>query len=88
MEGKVLTRDEISERFKPIVVDILKVKVNEVTELANFEEDLSADDHDITDLVIRAEDEFGIVIPDEDVEKFVTFGQAVDYLFERMSELS
>lgn len=47
---------------------------------ANFVEDLDADSLDIVFLMMDAEKEFGISIPDADAEKIHTFGEAVDYI--------
>ena len=37
-------------------------------------EDLGADSLDVVELLSRLEDEFGIVIPDDEVENLVTVG--------------
>ena len=68
------------DRVKKVVVDRLKVSVDEVTEAASFVDDLGADSLDVVDLVIGFEDEFEIQIPDEDAEKIGTVKQAVDYI--------
>ena len=47
---------------------------------ANFIEDLDADSLDIAFLVMDAEKEFSISIPDADAENIHTFGEAVDYI--------
>lgn len=62
------------------MVDELGVEDSEVSRDANFIEDLGADSLDIVILVTNTEKEFGISIPDEDVEKIHTFGEAVDYI--------
>jgi acyl carrier protein len=68
------------QRLKSIVVDRLGVEDSEVSRDANFTEDLDADSLDIAFLVMDAEKEFGISIPDADAEKIHTFGEAVDYI--------
>lgn len=68
------------QRLKSIVVDRLGVEDSEVSRDANFIEDLDADSLDIAFLVMDAEKEFGISIPDADAEKIHTFGEAVDYI--------
>ena len=68
------------ERLKSIVIDRLGVEDSEVSRDANFTEDLDADSLDIAFLVMDAEKEFGISIPDADAEKIHTFGEAVDYI--------
>ncbi|MDZ7344158.1 MAG: acyl carrier protein [candidate division KSB1 bacterium] len=70
----------IDERVKQIIVDQLGVDANEVTPQAKFIEDLGADSLDTVELVMAFEEEFNIEIPDEDAEKMMTVGQAIDYL--------
>lgn len=74
------------ERVKKVVVDRLKVSMDEVTEEASFVDDLGADSLDVVDLVIGFEDEFEVQIPDEDAEKIQTVKQAVDYIEKKQSE--
>ena len=62
----------ISERFS---VDVLKI-----TRDTTFQEDLGADSLDVVELVMELEDTFGIQISDEDAEKIVTIGDAVNYI--------
>lgn len=68
------------ERLRSILIDRLGVEDSEVSRDANFTEDLDADSLDIAFLVMDAEKEFGISIPDADAEKIHTFGEAVDYI--------
>ncbi len=48
-------------------------------------EDLGADSLDLIELQMALEEEFGIEIPDEDAEKFVTIGDMVKYVEEKTS---
>lgn len=68
------------QRLKSIVIDKLGVEDSEVSRDANFIEDLGADSLDIVEIMMDAEKEFGISIPDADAEKIHTFGDAVDYI--------
>ena len=70
----------VEQRLKDIVIDRLGVEDSEVSRDANFTEDLDADSLDIAFLVMDAEKEFGISIPDTDAQKIHTFGEAVDYI--------
>ena len=54
----------------------------EVTPEAAFIEDLGADSLDTVELVMAFEEEFGIVIPDEEADKIRTVGQAIKYIEE------
>ncbi|MCI0443523.1 acyl carrier protein [bacterium] len=73
---------EIAEKVKSIVTEQLGVDAEEVTEEAAFIEDLGADSLDTVELVMAFEEEFGIVIPDEEADKIRTVGQAIKYIEE------
>ncbi|MBD5371305.1 MAG: acyl carrier protein [Bacteroides sp.] len=71
---------DIANRVKDIIVDKLTVDEAEVTPTAEFSKDLGADSLDTVELIMEFEKEFGISIPDEDAEKIVTVGDAVNYI--------
>ena len=72
--------NNIEAKVKQIIVDQLGVDAGEVTAEAGFVEDLGADSLDTVELVMAFEEEFDIVIPDEEAEKLLTVGQAREYL--------
>ncbi len=71
---------EIKDKVTKIIVQKLGVDESEVTLEANFIDDLGADSLDTVELVMELEKEFDVSIPDEDAEKIVTVGAAIDYL--------
>lgn len=68
------------ERITKIVVDRLGVDESKVTLDASFKDDLGADSLDVVELVMELEDEFDMEISDEEAEKIVTVGDAVNYI--------
>lgn len=68
------------EKVKEVIMDKLGVEESKITPEASFVDDLGADSLDTVELVMQFEEEFGIEIPDEDAEKLVTVGQAVEYI--------
>jgi acyl carrier protein len=79
-----MTREEIFERVKKIIVNQLGVDESKVTMEARFREDLEADSLDLVELIMAFEDEFGGQIEDEEAEKIKTVGQAVEFLLGRV----
>ncbi|NJK84292.1 MAG: acyl carrier protein [Saprospiraceae bacterium] len=75
---------EIQDKVTKIIVKKLGVNESEVTLEANFIGDLGADSLDTVELVMELEKEFDVSIPDEDAEKIVTVGAAIEYLKAKM----
>lgn len=73
----------IEDRVKECIVNQLGVNEEEVTKEASFTDDLGADSLDVVELVMAFEEKFSIEIPDEDVERLRTVGDAVKYLQEK-----
>lgn len=71
---------DIFNNVKKIILDRLDVEDEKITLKATFKDDLGADSLDIVELVMEIEDEFDIEIADEDAEKIVTVGDAVEYI--------
>ena len=70
----------IASKVKQLIVDKLGVEESEVTPEASFTQDLGADSLDTVELIMEFEKEFNISIPDDQAEKILTVGQAVEYL--------
>ncbi len=74
------SRDEVFERIREVLAERLSVEQTDITEEANFQEDLGADSLDLVEMIMELEDQFGIKIPDEDAQDIQTVGQAVEYV--------
>ncbi len=68
------------EKIIEIAIKQLNADKNKIDENTRFVEDLGADSLDITQFVMAVEDEFGIEIPGEDMEKLNTIGKLAEYL--------
>lgn len=73
----------MEERVIGVITDILHIPEEEVTREKSFAEDLNADSLDVVEMVMGFEDEFKIEIPDDDYEKILTVGAAIDYIEEK-----
>ncbi len=72
------------DRVKEIIVEQLGVSADQVKPEARFIDDLGADSLDTVELIMALEEEFNVEIPDEDAEKMVTVGDAMNYLKENV----
>ena len=80
-----MTEEEIVKQVKAIIVDKLGVEESEVTESANFTNDLGADSLDTVDLLMEFERVFGIKIPDEETSTIATVKDAIDKVKEKLA---
>lgn len=74
------------EKLRDIIVEVLNVDETEVTMESTFIDDLGADSLDIFQIIMGIEEEFDIEIPNEEAEKIVTVGDAVEQIKKAVSE--
>jgi acyl carrier protein len=79
-----MTREEVFEQVKSILVETLSVDEDKVTLDARFQEDLETDSLDLVELVMTMEDKFGMKISDEEAAGIKTVGDAVDFVMGRL----
>jgi acyl carrier protein len=75
-----MQQGDIMAAFARILEDVAKVSRTEVTRDKRLKEDLGVDSLSLIDVAVAAEDTFGIRIPDDDLERFQTVGDAVGYI--------
>ena len=68
------------EKIREIIVDVLAVNENDVTMETTFVDDLGADSLDVFQIIMGIEEAFEIEIENEDAEKIVTVGDAVEQI--------
>ena len=71
---------DIFERVKEILVEQLDVEEASITPETSILNDLEADSLDLVEVIMAIEEEFDIEIPDEEVEKISTVGEAVSFI--------
>ena len=80
----MMTHEEIVKQVTASIVDKLGVEESEVTETANFTNDLGADSLDTVELLMEFERIFGIKIPDEETSSIATVADAVAKVTEKL----
>ena len=68
------------EKLKKIIAEVLNVDEEEITMETTFKDDLGADSLDVFQIIMGLEEEFDIEIPNEEAEKIVTVGDAVEQI--------
>lgn len=70
----------VFERIREIICEQLDLDEDRVTMDSNIVTDFDADSLDIVDLVMSLEDEYGLEVPDDEIENFHTVGDIVRYV--------
>ena len=68
------------ERIRELLAEQLDIDEEKITMDSNILEDFEADSLDVVDMVMSMEDEFGVEIPDEEIENLHTVGDVVRYV--------
>ena len=72
---------EIYSRFKAILQTVVKsISLDGVSPATRLQEDLDIDSIRLVDVVLTVEDDFGIRIEDEAIERIKTVSDAVDLI--------
>lgn len=68
------------EKLKEIIADVLNVNEDDITMDTTFVDDLGADSLDVFQIIMGIEETYDIEIENEDAEKIVTVGDAVEQI--------
>ena len=74
---RTITKSRVKKSLLAMDIDESKITLD-----AKLKEDLELDSLDSVELIMSAEEEFGIEIPDEDVMNFKTVNDIVNYIEE------
>lgn len=70
----------VFEKLAEILSQQLEIDISEITLDSELDADLGASSLDLVDLAMNLEDEFGIEVPDELIEKVKTVRDVVDFI--------
>ena len=68
------------DKIKTILAEQLDVDAETLTLDTDMARDLNADSLDVVEVLMSIEDEFGVEIPDEEIENIKTIGNLVEYI--------
>lgn len=71
---------DIVSGLAEILQEVAGTDPTQVTPAAGFQTDLDLDSLTMVEVVVAAEQRFGVRIPDSDIDSLVTVGDAVDYI--------
>jgi acyl carrier protein len=75
------------EKVQAILAKQLRLDAAKITPESQIKKDLGADSLDILQLLMRLEDQYGIVIPDKALATFTTVSDVVNYLEQEGTEI-
>ena len=75
-----MTTEEIQTGLGEIIDEVAGVPADQVTPEKSFVDDLDIDSLSMVEVVVAAEERFGVKIPDDDVKSLQTVGDAVTYI--------
>ena len=71
------------EKIKDLLVEEMQVDEKLITPDAELVNDLGINSLELADLILICEEKFDIQIDDDDIHRFITVGDVVDYLNEK-----
>ncbi|MEY4151531.1 MAG: hypothetical protein RJB28_598 [Actinomycetota bacterium] len=75
-----LTHDAVLAGIKEIVEEVAGIPAASIEMGKNFTDDLDVDSLSMVEVVVAAEERFGVKIPDEQVTELKTVGDAVNFI--------
>ncbi len=68
------------EKIIGLVADQLGLDAQDITPESNIKDDLGADSLDMVELVMKLEEEFGLKIAEEELQKITTIQEIANYI--------
>lgn len=76
---------EVFERIREYLADQLDIETAKIHPESDIVVDFGADSLDVIDMITTLSDEFGVEIPDEEIENFHTVADVVTYVEEHLN---
>jgi acyl carrier protein len=71
---------ELEEKVRNLIIEQLNVTREQCVPEASFINDLGADSLDLMELIMEMEEQFGVSISDEELQKIRTIQNVIDFL--------
>lgn len=78
-----LSNDDVLKRVCEMVAEKAGVPVEQITPQTHFQNDLHFDSLDVVEFTMGLEDEFQLIVSDEDLDQLTTVGAVAKYVAAR-----
>lgn len=68
------------ETVRDILSKQLRIEKSEINEETSIREDLGVDSLDVVEMLMSIEEEFGVVVPDDEIANLKTIGDVAKYV--------
>jgi len=75
-----VANEDIRDGLAEILEEVAGVQPDDVSEEKTFTDDLDVDSLSMVEVVVAAEEKFGVKIPDNEVQNLKTVGDAVSFI--------
>lgn len=72
--------NETFDKVKQLIMDTLNFDEGEINPESSFSDDLKADSLDVVELMMAVEENFGVKIPDEELQNMKTVKDVCEYI--------
>ncbi|HZM84108.1 MAG TPA: acyl carrier protein [Candidatus Limnocylindrales bacterium] len=79
-----MTREEVIAGLAEILEEVAGVDPADVSEEKSFTKELDVDSLSMVEVVVAAEEKFGVKIPDDEVQNLKTVGDAADFVLKHL----
>ena len=83
-----MTENEVREMVKQIISEKTAIDVQTIQDDSNFKDDLDIDSLDQIDIMMETEKKFKIRIPDEEIERIITYQDLVEFVLDKVNVYS
>ena len=79
-----MTENEVREIVKQIISEKTAIDLQSIQDDSNFKDDLDIDSLDQIDIMMETEKKFKIRIPDEEIERILTYQDLVEFVLDKV----
>ena len=80
-----MERTVIKDKIKQIIFETTNIKVEDIENTAHFKQDMNLDSLTLLEIAVNIEQEFGLDVPEEEMEKFTDVETSANLVLEYLA---